>query len=437
MNVTSIQIRNYLGIEMLQVDKLGKFNRITGGNGVGKTAILKAIREALKSSGNDPHLIRTGADQAEIILQLDKDVRIERKITQKGNNAKVVIGGLAITSPQKYLTDLLGPFIFNPVDFFLAKKPERRKLLLAAIPMTVDKATLKKALGATASHIPLDTLDYSKHALEVLEEVGVLVYGLRHEANLDVTRLTKALEQDRREIPETFDAKAHRGFNLLEKTGELTEAQGVIVAHNIKQRDFRALVSREDELSAQISQVEKNLAALKVQLGDNATEQMDLQNELSGFVAPNIETLQAEIGGYEEAQKLIHKLADIEGREASLIEKTEGHGNLDQAYKQLTTAIPKTLLADAKLPIEGLEIKGDDIFVDGVEIDKRSTSEQMDFSVEMAKTSCGEFKSLCVDHCESLDAEAFAALEKKAPQGGYQLFVTCVTSGKLKISKEQ
>ena len=130
MKITKLRILNFLGISRLSIDRCGKINRITGGNGTGKSSVLKAITAAFKSSGVDPMLIRTDEDKAEILIELDNNVTIERTMTSRTNTARVTVGQEPVSSPQTYLKSLFSSLSFNPVEFFLADKKERRRLLL-------------------------------------------------------------------------------------------------------------------------------------------------------------------------------------------------------------------------------------------------------------------------------------------------------------------
>jgi len=76
MKITSLSIRNFLGISQLKSGSLGKMNIVVGDNGTGKSSVLKAIQEAFRSSGVTPDLIRVGADKAEILIEIDENFSV-------------------------------------------------------------------------------------------------------------------------------------------------------------------------------------------------------------------------------------------------------------------------------------------------------------------------------------------------------------------------
>jgi hypothetical protein len=427
MRITKISIRDYLGIGVFKIDKLGKLNRITGGNGVGKSAVIKAIIEAFKSSGIDPNLIRVNTENAEIIIELDEKILIQRLITPTSNSVKVVSEGQPLNSPQRWLNSILGPFNFNPVDFFLAKPKDRRQILLSAIPFYLDQEALGKVLdNGHQNAIDLSRFDFTKHGLEVLSDLQKEIYDRRHEQGLEVTRLKKAIEQDRLDIPETFDSKKFEGFDLQSKIDKLTEYNKFISQHKYDLDTLQANRIRAEQIVYEIRRLNK-------ELGEIQTQGKALREKTDKFVRPDIESLQAEIREYQQSQKLIHKIEEIGRKEEELKKSDTIHKELEKLYKALTTEIPRKLLAQVKLPIDGLEIKGDDIFINGVAIEKLSTSEQIKFAVQIARALAGQLKVICVDRFESLDEDSRKLFEQEAGVDDFEYFMTVVTNGDLNL----
>ena len=69
---------------------------------------------------------------------------------------------------------------------------------------------------------------------------------------------------------------------------------------------------------------------------------------------------------------------------------------------------------------------GDDILINGVSIDNLSSSEQLKFGLQIVRALNGDFKVICVDGIESLDAESFEFFLKEIEDDSYQYFVTRV-----------
>lgn len=447
MRITKISIEDYLGIGFFKTDKLGKLNRITGGNGVGKSAVLKAITEAFRSSGVDPNLIKIDSDKAEIIVELDEKILIQRKNTPTANNVKVVHDGQPLDRPQKWLNSLLGGFQFNPVDFLLAKAKQRREILLSAMPFSINADKLLVLIEQIAGNDSINAMwqsdedyesyiDSSKHGLEVLADIQKHVYDRRHEQGIEVDRLKKSIAQDRKDIPETLDQKKFAGFNLMEATDELSRMNQQITRNEADLVQLDNLRTRAEQIDNEIEILEKQIKALKAERSEVQQKGKALREKTDEFKRPDIESLRKSIEEYQQFQKYLNRLEEIERREGNLEQSESVHKALDGLHKALVNEIPKKLLAELELPIEGLEIKGDNIFINGVQIDKISSSEQIKFSVEIARALAGELKVICIDRFETLDNDSRKEFEKLASKDDYEYFLTVVTSGDLKMESE-
>ena len=79
MKVNKITISNILGLESYEI-KPGQFTAITGANGQGKTSALDAIKAAV-GGGHDATLLRNGATEGRIVLELDDGSSIVKRVT--------------------------------------------------------------------------------------------------------------------------------------------------------------------------------------------------------------------------------------------------------------------------------------------------------------------------------------------------------------------
>lgn len=426
MKITRIQIRNYMAIAELVRSGLGKFNLIKGGNGVGKTAILKAIRDAFKSAGQDPHVIQHGKDEAEILVEVDRDIVIRRRITPSSNTVRVVEDDKQRTAPQGFLDQLIGPFNFNPSDFLLASAKERRRLLLASIQFEITEAGLRETLGDLPGPFDLSKVDYSKHGLEVLQDLQKDVYERRAEENRNRIRLEKAIEQDKLDIPDTLDTEQFEGFDLQAKINEISKGNMDLQQHQHDVAQLYAMRTKAKDVQTAIQGLQTELAIIQ------ETGKM-LAGVVEDFISHDNEALQAEIDEYQQVQKLQGKLEGIKERKKELGTARDTADDLDRLHKALVGDVQRKILSEIDFPIENLQIKGDDIFVDGTHMDKLATSEQVGFSLGVAQALAGDLKVICIDRFESMDPTMQDAFAKQIKGDGFQYFVTEVTDGELSM----
>ena len=104
---------------------------------------------------------------------------------------------------------------------------------------------------------------------------------------------------------------------------------------------------------------------------------------------------------------------------------------LDGIVKALSTAAPRALMVESG-GIEGLEIDGETIRVDGVAIDSLSSGEQLRLAVRIAKR-LNKTPILIVDHLEHLAPGRRDDFLREACAGGWQVFATVVADGGLAI----
>ncbi|MBU0515169.1 MAG: AAA family ATPase, partial [Proteobacteria bacterium] len=179
LHVAALEIQNFLSIREAQLAP-GKVARIEGKNGQGKTACLKAVIAAFKGAGAE--VINLEADRAQVLVKLSDDTTIQRSFIRdsKRQPPRITTGdGMRPASPQAYLDRLLGPTIFNPVQFLLLPANERRRYLLQAVPATISAAKIAEATGDLVD-------DASGHALDVLDRLRAEAYSKRAEANHDL-----------------------------------------------------------------------------------------------------------------------------------------------------------------------------------------------------------------------------------------------------------
>lgn len=230
MKLTRISITNLLGIEALETTIHPEGAIATGGNAAGKTSFIKAVRAALEAAGVDSSAIRIGADKSEIILDTDAAVKIRRGITSSGSSLTVTNkDGDKWARPQTRLTELVGATL-DPLAFYLATPDERRKQILAAMPVTVTSDDLKRWTGEDWD------VKEGRHGLEVIAEVRRGYYEARTEANRAVKAAEVAHKAASEEVAKfdqslltaevTSEALAHEAVRAAERArNELTQRQ--------------------------------------------------------------------------------------------------------------------------------------------------------------------------------------------------------------------
>jgi len=196
--ITGIYIRNYRGIEELDANIAPAGVVARGENGEGKTSFLKAVQAALAGRGIDAGAIRHGSDRAEILVNMD-DVSVSRTITQDRTKLVVKQGETKIGSPQKWLSELVGPLL-DPMSLYLATPRERKALVLDVLPVKLSADHIARWIPEAYSKLlpPARIADMlEKHGLEACTELHKFFYEHRAAANSDVRALESKMELQR------------------------------------------------------------------------------------------------------------------------------------------------------------------------------------------------------------------------------------------------
>ncbi len=439
MKITKIRIDNFLGLASFVADDLKDWNLITGANGVGKSTILKAIREALESSGVKHQLVKAGADKGEIHLTFDDGMTVERKITAGSNTVKVLTNSQPVQKPQTFLNALMGPHQMNPVDFMQGNLKTRREAILKALPVTLtfDDLAVHVMNFMRNSLVTFDfrSVNFDKHAFEALAQAKKVVFDTRAEINRDITRLKKSIEQDRQDIPTNFNLETDTGFDVVAASDNLAAmvtANQEQVARIEKLDEVKARLVNADFVIAkkqkeldEVNMLKTNLTIQRDQICETIARDNGLERDVDG--------VRAQIQEHTDNEELRNRVKDIERREVEMKQLEPDAARLDGLHKHLDIELPKQLIAEGDLTIPSLELDGDNIKFGGVELDNLATSEQMELALEIAKVRCGRMKVICVDRFESLDPDARKVLYQTSGDDDFEYFVTEVTAGDLHV----
>lgn len=413
MKITKLTIHNFLKLKDIEMNP-SETNVIVGKNKQGKTSVLKAIRAAFTGDA-DSTSIRVGEHKAEITVELD-DINIRRTFTEKGTMLDVTNKeGLKYPAPQKFLDGILGTFSFNPIEFFDKKPVDRKKYLLNAIKLTITQDELANYTGEL-----LAGLDYDAHALEVVEQARKWYYDKRTVANAEVSKKQKVLQELVEKIPEGFNAKAVSEEEISKLRDAIQQDEQEKIKAEANATRLRDMQKREEEIKIQISQLESDLLNLQSEILTVAEARFDFSDDMALGAARD--TL-AKLEGQREFGFIAKRADEVRDELTTAMHDAE---KLDGVVKALTKEVPQDLIAKAQLPVDGLTIEGDDIFVNGVNIDNLSSSEQLKFGLQVVRALNGDFKVICVDGIESLDKESFEFFLKEIEADEYQYFVTRV-----------
>ncbi len=418
MKASKIKISNILGIESLEINP-GSITEITGGNGAGKSSVIEAIKTVLNGA-HDATLLRNGSDEGEVVLVLDQNLEITKRIGKEKSTIEMRDGHGKLSGPVGRIKDLIDALSVNPVEFLIASEKDRLKLLLEAMPMEVNKDKMSVLLGVCEGRV----FDLSGHACEVIEQARKAVFDERTTVNRIAKEKRAAASQFRDTIPtfdETLDAESLQA-ELSELDGKMDEA-------------IIGIKTNAGALKSQIKDLNRKMSDLQHQLHNEESRVGNENQKIRASFDLRRGELNAKLREARQAEQLKAKADQTRDTIKSMISKA---AEVDKESARLTVVIEELdaykseLLSD--LPIKGVEVKDGEIVVDGVLFDRLNTAKQITLSVELARLRARELGLVCVDGAERLDKKTYKEFCKQAAASGMQLIVTKVGEGAMSVT---
>lgn len=438
MKIAHIKISNILGIEELEFDA-GQFVEIAGRNGEGKTSVLEAVKTVMQG-GHDATLVRKGAEKGEVVLVLDDGTTITKRINQRGADVSVkTADGMKASRPQEYIGKLTDLLSVNPVSFLRATKKERVAVMLEAMPLRADAARLKEITK-------VDVQAENVHALDVIAKLHTQVYDERTGTNRAVKEKESTINQLRATIPDLPAGTEQPPDDLRQKLAEIDAAHESEM-HRIasKLSGFKVesdarITAHQSQIEELQNQIEKARAAI--------TAEKDAFAEIERKASMQREKASNDTRTKRQPVEQALSVAEANIKSIAIAESTRANiarmeGEADQLRKDADTqtkalagleAYKEELLAS--LPIPGIEVRGGELYRDGIQFDRLNTAQQVQIAVQLAKLRAKDLGVVCVDGIELLDEETYGQFKKQAIESGLQLFVTRVANQNFSINND-
>jgi hypothetical protein len=359
--IARVKISNVLGIHAREYVFGPHGAIIEGSNGSGKTSVLEAIRIALTGRGANPTAIRKGADEAEILVDLD-DVSVRRLITPTGQSVRVMrADGLVQKAPAAFLQELLGMAPLDPLDLVFERDPKKRRAtILGAMPVVATPELLKRWLPPGET---LTATECAGHGLEVVDRLRQGFYDRRALAN-KAYKLAEAEEANACARADQLVAQAVAEPDIVQAFDELAEgvdAEELLVA---RRKDAAAAQARAEAAASHQERTAKTRARV-AQLRNEASmclasaptvqpADIDAVLEQAGNVSEAIAGAEARVKAFEEQleiakgelvlhreerDKLQRKLAGLQEREQQAVDRMDRAADLEGQAAELEESI--------------------------------------------------------------------------------------------------
>ncbi|WP_346922764.1 AAA family ATPase [Glutamicibacter creatinolyticus] len=401
--IENAEINDFQRIEVARIAPSDHLIVFAGKNAQGKSSGLNALEAALTghNSRNNPKPIREGAKRADVRLELDNGITIERKYTASGTTLTVKSTDCARYGQSK-LSELIGSLGLDVSSFLALGEKKQLETLLNVVDLPFVPAELaseRKAIFDARTDVNRHVKDLTAQ-MNSFEPVDLTLPEDEVSAAALVVRHREAVELNRR-IDEAERARDGWADRVVQLEEQLNEARKNLAS---AQDHLSAAPPRVDttELESKIAAAEETNTAIR-----NANRYRELQSTFERKSS--------------EAKTLTAKLEDLDRR------KAEG-------------------LAAAKMPVPGLTFDDDGLLYNGVPFSRASDAEKIMVSVAMMIAMQPELRSLIVRNGNNLDAAHLTELRALAERHDFQIFVELVAEhgefeytfrdGKLTVNRQ-
>lgn len=466
IKISRLVIKNMFSIK--EFDSDGKSMELDGKNGVGKSAVIDAVKYALTNKSDREFVIRQGETEGEVILELTNGTRIHRKArTNKADYKSIRETENGPEKTESFLRTIFTPLQLDPVAFSGMTSEEQNRIILDLIDFKWDLKWIEQQFG----EIP-PKVNYDQNILRVLHEIQSdkgHYFMHREDVNRDVRNKTAFIQEIGATLPPNYDAKKWEAANLGDlyskietirnNNDRITEAKNIIEGRATKMQSYDNWLEKEnqrlnnaesqtlheiqDEITALQNAIEKAKARIienqktYTALHENAKLQYDKEvaalngetkqaEELAKQTIADFAELQEEANTTEAMKAHINEYNRMVGLQEDIIKlKAESQDLTDKIEKART--LPGEILEQCKIPIAGLTIKDGTPLIKGLPISNLSEGEKMDLCIDVTVAKEGNLKMILIDGIERLATDRRDSVYAKLKDKGVQFIATRTT----------
>lgn len=466
MKTTRIKIRNLFGITETELD--GRSVELTGGNGVGKTSVIDALRYALTNNSDRNIIVKQGETEGEILIETDTGLSINRKKrTEKSDYKSVKENGREIMGPENFLKQLFTPLQLDPVAFTLMDEKSKNRAILDLIEFDWDLNYIREKFGEVPAWV-----NYEQNILEVLSDMqseNGEWFKERQNVNRDIRNKQAFIEDIAKDIPDNYQAEKWESYDLggaYKKLEQMKEINSRIERAKLFRSSYDSKLRKlEADKMIEISAAEKEIASereslladierMKAQIKANEDKLIGLNGTLEDkkalaetrFEAAKTKLdadmsiadeyidkqpldcteLQTEVSTAEEMRRHLNEYQRMTTMQSELEELRKKADEYTRKI-ELARTLPGIILETAKLPIEGLTVEDGIPLIHGLPVANLSEGEQLSLCVDVAISKPNGLQIILIDGTEKLSSENREKLYSKCRDKGIQFIATRTT----------
>lgn len=419
--INFLRISSFLGIDEKELEA-GKINIFKGPNGKGKTSVIEAIEKTFTNKNRRTEVIKHGADEATMFVELNDGLSIDRRIrNEKGDYLKVRQDGKGVQSTEKFISSLVNGNIFRPLDWVNLSSKEQTKSLLSMLEIGWSEDDIVNWFGDLVNDI-----DYSQHILLILKSIEQKYYKTREEVNREVKELKARIDSIVDDLPAEYDGDQWKNKNVQEYYARVKDAQDInkwISEAKSLQENFNSKVesikanaeSKKSRIILKYNSEREDLKDIidlsksKIEKAKNTIEGFDVNYE-AGLKSIELDNQKAKADLETELQAKIQELKSEYAERSQLVNK-KSNDDKEKLKKLLeeTKEDSKELISinENKISTKQQELLGLD---EKETLEKNSAEEKAQSEIEKEKIRIGKAAKYLEEH-EEID---IAPLQEEA-----------------------
>ena len=404
MNILKLQASNVMNIEAIEIEPNGNSVTLTGKNGAGKSAFLKAIEFALsgKALAATPEPVRHGQKSGDILLDLG-DIIVKRHFTNDSSTVKIENkDGAVFKSPQALLDKFRGNIAFDPMSFAGLPEKQQKEVLLGMIDLPID----------------LDELDLKRK----------VIYNERTDVNRDLTRLKGQLDgiPDMPDVPDDELSSVDVMNDMQAASNHITENNNkrTDLSHQIKGR--AATAAQLSYLNGEIIRLQDEAESYKIKLATEDHTIADMKATVESLVDPDLEQFKCKLEDVEQINVQVRQKQDRTKIVTQIYGLQKDREILKNAIKDIDALKTKTV-SEAGMPVDGLGFNESGVTFGDVPLSQCSDGQKRLISARIGMAMNPDLRVLWVNDASLLDTDSINDLKSIADENGYQLWLECVS----------
>ena len=395
--IVRLQASNVMNIDAIVVDANGNNVTLTGKNGAGKSAFLKAIEFALsgKALAATPEPVRHGEKSGDILLDLG-DIVVKRHFTNESSTVKIENkDGMVFKSPQALLDKFRGNISFDPMGFAGLPEKQQKEVLLGMIDLPLD----------------LDELDLKRKG----------IYDNRTDVNRDIKRFEGQRDGilDLPDVPDEEESAVDVMADMQKATEKITE-------NNQTRVDLTNISNHVKSLEAKWALLSSQIAGIESEQTEAIKKRDILEKEVVDLVDPDLEQFKCKLEDVEQINVQVRQKQDRTRIVTQINDMKATSLGMTVDMTAIDTLKTKTI-SEAGMPVDGLGFNESGVTFDDVPLSQCSDGQKRLISARIGMAMNPDLRVLWVNDASLLDTESINDLKVMADENGYQLWLEQVS----------